>query len=280
MQTELTRRFALGESADAGVIRVSFGEPMHLIEDGPLEMPDRETSIWRYMDLAQFLDLITHRRLFFANGSKLTDKHEGVIPDAIISSKRRDLESKGLSGRDLEKEMAAFQIFEANAMVNLALFNCWSAEEEKSYALWKIYLGGQKLGFAVKSTVGRLIDSIDKGKDDYPEDYFIGRVQYSEKLPDDSKHRLNMLTRKMLFYKYENEIRLIILNYPRSEGGTKTPYPLDVGRYVKVDTHELIEKAYLSPFAPEWFFDTIDPVVCAIDSVIRDRFADSRIRDR
>lgn len=233
--------------------RFYFGELMNLIEDGPLEMPDRDTPIWRYMDLAQFLDLIAHRRLFFANGDKLTDKHEGAVPDAIIASKRKDLELKGLSGRDLEEEMAVFQMYEANAMLGLALFNCWSAEEEESYALWKIYLGGQRLGFAVKSTVGRLIDAIDKGKDKYSEDYFIGRVQYSEKLPKNSKHRLILLTRKMPFYKYENEIRLIILNYPRSEGGTKTPYPLGVGRYVKADTHELVEKAYLSPFAPGWF---------------------------
>jgi len=253
---------------------------MRLIEDGPLEMPSRETPIWRYMDLAQFLDLITHRRLFFANGRNLTDRHEGAIPEAIIASKRKELESKGVSGRDLEEEMAAFQMFEANAMVDLALFNCWSAEEEESYALWKIYLGGQKLGFAVKSTIGRLIDSIDKGKDDYSEDYFIGRVRYSEELPDNSKHRLFALTRKMPFYRYENEIRLIILNYPMSEGGTRTPYPLTIGRYVSVDTHELIEKAYLSPFAPGWFFNTIDSVVNTIDSVIRKRFADSRIRDQ
>ncbi len=253
---------------------------MKLIEDGPLEMPDRRTPIWRYMDLAQFLDLVTHSRLFFANGGILTDQHEGAIPDAIFASKRKELKSNALSGRDLEEEMAAFQMFEANAMVDLALLNCWSAEEEESYALWKIYLGGQKLGFAVKSTVGRLIDSIYKGKDDYPEDYFIGRVQYSEELPNNSKHRLIALTRKMPFYKYENEIRLIILNYPRSEGGTKTPYSLNIGRYVKVDIHELIEEAYLSPFAPRWFSDTIDSVVNTIDSTIRDRFVDSRIMDQ
>jgi hypothetical protein len=253
---------------------------MKLIEDGTLEMPDRKTPIWRYMDLAQFLDLVTHGRLFFANGSTLTDQHEGTIPDAIFASKCKELESNGLSGRDLEEEMAAFQMFEANAMVNLALFSCWSAEEEESYALWKIYLGGQKLGFAIKSTVGRLIDSISKGNDDYPEDYFIGRVQYSEELPNNSKHRLIALTRKMPFYKYENEIRLIILNYPRSEGGTKTPYRLNIGRYVKVDTHELIKEAYLSPFAPKWFLDTIVPVIDTIDPIIRDRFVDSRILDQ
>ena len=135
---------------------------MNLIEDGPLEMPDRDTTIWRYIDLAQFLDLITHRRLFFSNGGNLTDKNEGAVPDAIIASKRKGLELKGLSGRDLEEEMAVFQMYEANSMLGLALFNCWSAEEEESYALWKIYLGGQRLGFAVKSTVGRLIDAIDK----------------------------------------------------------------------------------------------------------------------
>lgn len=243
-------------------------------------MPGRETPIWRYMDLAQFLDLITHRRLFFANGRNLTDKHEGAIPDAIIASRRKKLESIGVRGRDLEEEVTIFQMFEANAMLDLAFFNCWSAEDEESYALWKIYLGGQKLGFSVKSTVGRLVDSIDKGKDEFSEDYFIGRVRYSEELPDDSKHRLLALTRKMPFYRYENEIRLIILNYPLSGGGTTTPYPLDVGRYVNVDTHELIEKAYLSPFAPKWFFSTIDSVVSIIDPVIRERFADSRIRDQ
>jgi len=251
-----------------------------LIEDGPLEMLDRATPIWRYMDLAQFLDLITHRRLFFVNGDKLTDKHEGTVPEAIIASKRKDLESKGLSGRDLEEEMAAFNMYEADAMVGLALFNCWSAGEEESYALWKIYLKGQRFGFAIKSTIGQLIDAIDKGKDDFPEKYYIGQVQYSENLPQGSKHRLTMLTRKMPFYKYENEIRLIILNYPRSEGGTETPYPLDMGRYVRIDTHALVEKAYLSPFAPAWFFNTIDPVVCAIDPMVRDRLAESKIRDQ
>ncbi len=164
-------------------------------------------------------------------------------------------------------------------MISLALFNCWSAEDDESYALWKVYLGGQRLGFAIKSTVGRLLDSIDGGGEEYAEDYFIGRVQYSEELPSDSMHRLHMLTRKMPFYRYENEIRLIILNYPRSEGGWKTPYPLGVGRHVQVDTDKLIEIAYLSPFAPSWFLDTISLVIERIDPKIQPRIAKSRIQD-
>lgn len=253
---------------------------MKLITDSALELPVRDTPIWRYMDLAKFLDLIEHKRLFFANGGTLSDKHEGAIPDAILESKKKDLERQGLKGRDLEEELARYRLLEANSMVGLSLFNCWTAEEEESYALWKIYLGGQKLGFAVKSTVGRLIEAIEQGEDEYPEEYYIGRVEYNENLLTEDMNRLKMLTRKMPFYRYENEIRLVILNYPRSEGGTKTPYPLNIGRHVRVNTKTLIESTYVSPFAPSWFFGTIGPVIEKVDSTIRARFARSRIKDQ
>ena len=253
---------------------------MKLIADSILELPDRDTTIWRYMDLAKFLDLVENRRLFFANGATLSDKYEGSVPEAIFESKRKELEQRGLAGRDLEDELARYRFLEANSMVDLALINCWTAEEDESYALWKIYSGGQNLGFAVKSTVGRLIDAIEQGEDEYPEDYFMGQVEYSEMLPDEGIHRLKLLTRKMPFYKYENEIRLIVLNYPRSEGGTKTPYPLSVGRNVSVNTETLIECAYVSPFAPGWFFDTIVPVIEKVDPTVRKRCARSRIKDQ
>ena len=252
---------------------------MKLIKSDALNIPDLKTPIWKYMDLAKFLDLITHKRIFFPNGATLTDKHEGSIPDAIFKRKRIELIESGLSGRDLEEEMAIFNIYEANSMINLSLINCWSAEIDESYALWKIYLGGQQLGFAIKSTLGSLIEAIEKGNDPYPEDYFIGKVEYNESLPPGENHRLKMLTRKMPFYKYENEIRLIILNYPRSEGGTQTPYSLNVGRHVIVDTEILIEEAYLSPFAPKWVYDSLIATITMVDSTIGERLRESKIKD-
>lgn len=38
----------------------------------------------------------------------LSDKYEGTIPKNIIEQKRAELENQGLSGRDLEDEMAGF----------------------------------------------------------------------------------------------------------------------------------------------------------------------------
>ncbi len=120
-----------------------LGATLKLITDSALGMPAPDTSIWRYMDIAKFLELISYRRLFFTNGSQLTDKHEGAVPIAIFQAKRRDLKKDGLSGRALEEVIAAFQHLEANAMISLALFNCWLTEDDESFALWKVYLGGQ-----------------------------------------------------------------------------------------------------------------------------------------
>ena len=252
---------------------------MNLRKCDIIESPDLETPIWRYMDLAKFIDLITHKHLFFPNGATLSDQYEGSIPDALIESKKMELKSQGLEGRDLEEELFRYKFYEANSMINLSLINCWTAQDEESYALWKIYLGGQQLGCAIKSTVGQLIEAIEKGNDPYPEDYYIGKVQYSECLQKNENHRLCQLTRKMPFYKYENEVRLIILNYPRSEGGTKTPYPLNIGRNVRVDTTHLINNVYLSPFAPNWTYDSIAPALSKIDPQIGEKIKKSRIRD-
>jgi hypothetical protein len=257
----------------------SEGLRVRLVENPAVARPAEDVEIWRYMDVAKFLDLVLHDRLFFCNGKALSDEHEGAVPDTILEAKRRDLQNTGLSGRDLEEEMAAYQYLEANAMCELALFNCWSIGTEESYALWKVYLGGQPFGVAIKSTVGQLLASIGAGGDDYPEDFYVGTVEYREDLPERPLHRLNLLTRKMPFYRYENELRLIILNYPRSEGGTKTPYSLSIGRHVQVDTSVLVQSIVVSPFSPNHFYSSMESVVEAIAPSLRRRMAASQIRD-
>ena len=242
-------------------------------------MPDPTTKIWKYMDFAKFLDLITHDRLFFANGNTLTDKLEGSVPDVILENKRKELRERGLTGRDFEEELSIFQHWEADSMLGLALFNCWSEGDDESFALWKVYLGGQNLGFAVQSRVGSLLESIEKGAESYSEDFYIGKVEYRDDWPAGNVHRLIRLTRKMPFYSYEDEIRLIILNYPRSEEGTRTPYPLNVGRHVAIDTSILIESVIASPFAPAWFYETVRQVVKKISPATYPKLQGSRIDD-
>ena len=99
----------------------------------------------------KFESLLDKSALFFPNANKLSDQHEVTIPESTLQSKRNELRNSGLRGRDLKEELAAFY-WETNPMKDLVLINCWSINPHESYALWKIYLGGERNGVAIKST--------------------------------------------------------------------------------------------------------------------------------
>jgi hypothetical protein len=54
-----------------------------------LSAPPDETKLWRYLDLSQFLWLLSRRALYFAKVSEFDDLWEGVLPTgAVIGLKR------------------------------------------------------------------------------------------------------------------------------------------------------------------------------------------------
>ena len=213
-----------------------------------LEVPHGNSTVWRYMNTWKFSQLLERSSLFFPNANKLTDQYEVSVPDSVEQKKRKELEKQGLYGRDLEEEMASFY-WSTNPMKDLVLINCWSINPHESYALWKIYLGGEKDGIAIRSTISKLRRAVEKGKDAYPEEFFIGKVKYKKHLNHDELSRLSVITTKKPFYDFEKELRLFVLNYPRSEGGTVPPYDISVGRSVRIDIGELIHEIYISPFS-------------------------------
>ena len=215
-----------------------------------VETPHGNTSVWRYMAHWKLEKLITNSKLFFPNTTKLTDQYEISIPESTLKSKRKELELKGFSGRDLEEELAVFY-WENNPMKNLVLVNCWSINQYESYALWKIYLGNEKNGIAIKSTVSSLRKAVQTGGDTYPEEFFLGKIKYKSYLKPDETERLSVITTKKPYYDFEKELRLFIINYPLSEGGKIPPYDINVGREVKVDLQTMVHDVYISPFADE-----------------------------
>ncbi len=252
---------------------------MRIITNKNLSYPPENTRIWRYMDLSKFLDLIVGKRLYFTNLARLSDQYEGAIPQAILHQKRSELEESGLIEEDINFELAVFQHYQS-AMPELTLVNCWSMGEEQSYALWKIYLGGQKYGVAIQSRVNKLLKAIENGEDPYPEDLFVGTVNYQTDSSKEALHRLRLITHKMPFYSYENELRLIILNYPLSEGGTEPSYSLSHGRHVQIDLDQMVEKIYISPFAEPWFHETLEAILKFLNPLMVTRLHISPIRDR
>lgn len=245
-----------------------------------LEVPHGNSTVWRYMNSWKFEQLLNDSSLFFPNANKLTDQYEVAVPSSVISRKRKELEASGLKGRDLEEEMASFY-WNTNPMKDLVLINCWSVNPHENYALWKIYLGGEKNGVAIKSTVSKLKKSVELGGDSFPEEFFIGKVKYKKHLEYDELSRLSVITTKKPFYEFEKELRIFILNYPLSEGGKIPPYDISVGRNVKVDLKTLINQVYISPFADESFRIEVEGLIDKSRNTKRDLvLKESEIRDQ
>lgn len=252
---------------------------MRIINHPDLDIPHGNTVIWRYMGLDKFLDLITHNRLFFTNVQNLTDKYEVSLPANVVKKKKKELITQGLSGRDLEEEQALFE-WDNRSMRNLTLVNCWSMNTNESYALWKIYLGGSKAGIAIRTSISRLKKALVSGRDPIPEDVYIGEVKYTDFLPDSSISRFSLITTKRKFYEYENEVRLFILHYPRSEGGEKVSSNINAGRYVRVDLGIMIDQIYISPFVRFWFKESIETILNKTAPGLKHKLVTSSILDQ
>ena len=231
------------------------------------------------MGLDQFLDFLVHKRLFFTNAKNLTDNYEVSLFKKIKLNKRKELEKKGLKGSELNGELAAFE-YNHNPMRDLTLVNCWSLRRHESYALWKIYLDGANAGAAIRTNVKNLKESIEASKNEYPENIYMGKVQYKDYLTEQSLSRYRMITTKREFYEYENELRMFILHHPLSEGGVKPPYDLGKGRHLNLDLSILVGELYLSPFSPSWFQETLVDIIQKVAPSLTPKIKESSIRDR
>lgn len=249
-----------------------------IIKNKNLDVPHGNTVIWRYIGLDKFLDLLVTQELFFSNAAKMSDRYEGLIPKRNQDYLLKSLKNTGLSLHDAEIE-SQIRLREVNALKELTLLNCWTINQSESYALWKIYLGGSKSGVAIKSTVSKLKRAIEKGNDTFKEDIFMSKVKYTDFIKDEPENRFNVITTKNRFYDYENELRLFIFHYPKSEGQISTPYNISTGRRMKIDINELIDEIYLSPFVGKWFDKTIIEILNKVNPTLNQKITNSEILD-
>jgi hypothetical protein len=243
-----------------------------------LDVPHGNSAVWRYMNTRKFSQLLESSSIFFPNANKLTDQYEVSVPSSVEKQKREELKSQGLTDRDLDKKMASFY-WSTNPLKDFVLINCWSINPHESYALWKIYLGGKQNGVAIRSTISRLRRSVEKGKDSYPEEFFIGKVKYKKHLNHDELSRLSVITTKKPFYDFEKELRLFILHDPGLKGRSAPPYKFTDGRHVRVDIAELIHEVYISPFSTSAYRNEIKDLLTksSLSGIV---IKESEIRDQ
>lgn len=251
---------------------------MNIREAPGFPAPHGNSVVWRYIALEKFLDLVLNARIYFANVSSFSDQYEATVPRRNVQAYQRALERKGLPEIEIE-EQTAWYASRLNSLRGGTLVNCWSAGRHESFPLWRIYLENSHHGVAIRTTVSRLRNAIQQGKDPYPDDVFLGQVKYSDFIPDESPSRYSVILTKTRFYEYEREVRLFILEFPMSEGGVERPYTVSEGRTVAVDLDILIDRIYLSPFAGAWFEGSFRALMTKICPSLLDRIVRSEVRE-
>jgi len=198
-------------------------------KDAMVEHPDTESNtVWRYMDLPKFLDLIQTSELYFTRLDQLADPYEHAIQTAAC--RRRPLDGETI------------------------YVNCWILSEHESAAMWTIYGGNS--GVAVQSSrwrIGSVLEppwklegiegfsSTASGRVQYLDDKRIAALLTTTGEPP--KNTVPVFNKRMSF-SHEQEFRLAI--------GRKGEHQESSHLRLRVNLNDLIERIYVSPTAPGW----------------------------
>ena len=208
------------------------------------ELPaNLDTPIWRYINLAKFLDLLRTSELYFARADTLNDPFEGSWPLGGI--KRRQ-----------ERYVDSEETFKwlSHGYLSGTYLNCWHISEYESAAMWSLYLNASE-GVAIRSTCNRLIQAAALSK----EDVHVTQVRYIDYSKEDFEEEhhgdcLAPLLCKRRSFEHEKELRAIICRafaQNRPEDGVR----------IIIDLPKLVESVYVSPNAPSWFKPIVEDIV-------------------
>ncbi len=202
--------------------------------------PDRDLIIWRYMDLWKFLDIVDNKKLYLARADTFEDTFEGRVANRRVCD---------LDDNHPLKNIDDYSEF---ALKKQTYISCWTCNEDEDYALWKIY-SNYKLAVAIKTTVGKLVDSILDEKSIQR----IGCVKYinhnSGYIFRGNTYQLFFEKRK--YFSFEHEIRVLTeLMFENYDELLKLP----LGTSINIKPEILINEIYLAPLADLSFKKLID----------------------
>ncbi|MDP4145725.1 MAG: hypothetical protein Q8936_14765 [Bacillota bacterium] len=214
---------------------------------------NEEIKVWRYMDFTKFLNILERQSLFFTRSDRFEDKFEGSYTRYNVR-----MRPQVYNGQIPEEGLR--QMSEAsNRFRRFTFVNCWHMNEHESAAMWRLYSQSNE-AVAIQSTFARLRDSFNMTN----EDIYIGMVNYidyeREWMPEGNL--FYPFVHKRLSFEHEHEIRALYQYFPTSGDGLDLSQDLyDYGINIEIDINVVIERIYVSPLAPRWFFELVQAIV-------------------
>lgn len=223
------------------------------------EIPDDDTILWRYMDLAKFISLLKDKALYMTRADMFEDPFEGAV--GLLRNQKEYDESfikfySTILGDDIEEgapsrdpKLLTENIHWANDMLRKNSFvSCWNEGKVESIAMWKLYApASHSQGIAIKTNYARLKDSIGRKVE-------IGRITYSDYAVNPPGINDAIWTKRLSF-EYEHEVRIRIFS---PKGLQKNPPEFLM---LPVELEKLIDAVYVSPMAKTWFLEVVRDVL-------------------
>jgi hypothetical protein len=252
---------------------------MPVVKSRHLQQPSWNAAVWRYMGFPKLFDLIIHKRLILCRADLMTDKHELLFPTIALRSRSKEFQPSDdylNNCRTLEERCTELK--------PQTYLSCWSLQRSESFALWKIYLGGNNPGAAIRTNYKALMESITTaedvraGKVSYGNNYFDVFRSDAKELSDD-----HIVGFKYDAYRYENEVRVFCIKDTRSTVGACPGFSFSVGPSshlsLTVDLRTLIHEIQLSPWCGGWFHKTFKSIIEKFEPSRVDRVKYSNIED-
>jgi hypothetical protein len=203
-------------------------------------------KIWRYMDFTKFVYALDKSAFYFTHVDSLGDPYEGSYSRANTWI-RKLAYSNANESRSLDEVLETMRETRKHIYVN-----CWHMNEGESVAMWRLYAKTNE-AICIQSTYEHL-------KKQLPNYANIGMVNYidydKEWVPEDSIYNPFLFKRQS--FQHEREIRAIIYS-------KDTRISCDIkkdnnGLSIGLDLNGLIDKVYVSPDSPDWFYELVKNV--------------------
>jgi hypothetical protein len=230
----------------------------------PIETPDNNQKIWRYMDFSKYVDLLTTNELHFTRADKLEDIFDcSYVP--FINEISRRLFS--------ENPYTKKQTLRINDFCRLFVYlNCWHINDVESAALWKLYSENKCETIAIKSTFGKLKYEICQSRNDV----YFSKVRYDPEhagtpVPNNPTAKSYTGAEKIIYkrksFEHEKELRAFIYNAEDEIRAMESKNEVEQLKIqhpdcirIKIKPSNLIEMVYVSPLATDLFVELVKKV--------------------
>jgi hypothetical protein len=217
---------------------------------------DDKTKVWRFMDLAKFLDLIHNDTLHFTRLDQFPDFYEGTAFGEHLWNIRKTFDTK------------VIELYDAIRKRNRAQFyaNSWHLSNNEPAWMWRQY-STAGVDVAICSEYWQLKSVLDSAK----ERLFLGLVQYEPPSRPGPIQPFDFVMSKRSNFEAEKEVRVL---FWRDDVDPLTPIDelhkgLSTFVKVKIIPQNLIEEVVLAPGTPDWVVDLVGDITDRLQYGVR-----------